>query len=75
MEVAGTPAWETAMATGDGFRQYAQECLRWADQAKTEEECAVFLDMARDWTLAAMRLNGVSIPDGKDSKAPSNPAP
>jgi hypothetical protein len=63
------------MATGDGFRQYAQECLRWADEAKTEEERAAFLDMARDWALAAMRLEGVLIPDGKDSAAPSKHAP
>jgi hypothetical protein len=58
------------MATGDGFRQYAQEWLRWADQAKTEEERAAFLDMARDWTLAAMRLEGVSVLDGAPTKPP-----
>ena len=58
------------MATGDGFRQYAQECLRWADQAKTKEERAVFLDMACDWTLAAMRLEGVLVTDGAPTKPP-----
>jgi hypothetical protein len=47
------------MATADEYRQYAKECLQWADEAKTDDERRSFLDMARDWTLAAMRLEGM----------------
>ena len=44
------------MTTADEFRQYAQECIEWAKQAKTDDQRQSFLDMARDWTLAALRL-------------------
>jgi hypothetical protein len=38
------------------YRQYAQECLRWAGQAKTEDQQKAFLEMAQAWTMAALRL-------------------
>jgi hypothetical protein len=44
------------MATADEFRQYAQECLQWAKEAETDDQRLPFLHMARDWTLAALRL-------------------
>jgi hypothetical protein len=44
------------MATADEFREYAQECIQWAEEAETDEQRQSFLDMARDWTLAALRL-------------------
>jgi len=52
------------MATVSEYKQYAKECLRWAAEAETEEYREAFLQMARDWTLAAMRLEGVLVPDG-----------
>jgi hypothetical protein len=33
-----------------------------------------FLDMARDWTLAALRLEGVLTPDAKETESPSEGA-
>ena len=47
---------ESAMATVSQYEQFAKECLRWAGEATTEEDRKAFLDLARDWTLAAMRL-------------------
>ena len=47
------------MATADEFREYAKECLRWADEAETDDQRQSFLDMARDWTLAALHLDGM----------------
>jgi hypothetical protein len=44
------------MTTADEFSEYAKECLRWADEATTDDERQSFLDMARDWTLAALHL-------------------
>jgi hypothetical protein len=40
------------------YRQYAGECLRWAAEAKTEEERKPFLAMANDWAKAALQLEG-----------------
>jgi hypothetical protein len=42
------------MATADEYRQFASECLRWATEVEAEDDRQAFLDMARDWTLAAM---------------------
>jgi hypothetical protein len=50
------------MTTPDEYREYSRECLKWADEAKTDDIRQSFLDMARDCTLAAMRLEGVLIP-------------
>jgi hypothetical protein len=47
------------MTTADEYRDYAKECLRWADEAETDEQRQSFVDMARDWTLAALRLEGL----------------
>ena len=49
------------MATAAEFRQYASECLHWATEVETDEDRQAFLDMARDWTLAALRLEGASV--------------
>ena len=49
------------MATVSEYRQFAAECLRWATEAETEDMRKAFLDMARDWTLAAMRVEGTLI--------------
>jgi len=46
------------MTTVDECQQYAKECVRWAAQAKTEDERTAFLDMARAWTQAARRFTG-----------------
>jgi hypothetical protein len=46
--------------------QFAEECLRWADQAETEEQRKTYLALARTWTIAALRLQGVMIPQTED---------
>jgi hypothetical protein len=50
------------MTTAQEYRKFADECLRWATEAETEEFKDAFIQMARDWTLAAMRLEGLSPP-------------
>jgi hypothetical protein len=62
------------MATVSEYRQFAAECLRWATEAETEDMRKAFLDMARDWTLAALRLEGVLTPDAKETESPSEGA-
>jgi hypothetical protein len=47
---------EDAMITSHECRQNAEECLRWAREAKTDDRRKAFLDMARTWTEAATQL-------------------
>ncbi len=51
-------------------REFAAEWLRWATEV-AEEERQAFLDLARDWTLAALRLEGVLIPEGDEKSSAS----
>jgi hypothetical protein len=37
-------------------REFAQECLRWADETKSERHRQVLLDMAKTWMQAALQL-------------------
>ena len=46
------------MTTPDEFRQFADECLQAAREAKTDAERKAFLDMAKAWTKAAAQLTG-----------------
>jgi hypothetical protein len=48
---------ERAMAASPKeFREFAQECLRWADETKSERHRQVLLDMAKTWMQAALQL-------------------
>ena len=60
------------MATVNEYRQFANECLRWATEAETEDDRKAFLELARVWTFAALRLEGVLTPDPKQTRLPSN---
>ena len=42
------------MSEADQFRQYAQEAMRWARQAKTEKEKRALLELARTWSQAVL---------------------
>jgi hypothetical protein len=61
------------MTTAKAYREFASECLRWATEVADDERQA-FLDLARDWTLAAMRLEGTLIPTGEQRLAPLSDA-
>ena len=56
--------------TAKEYREFAAECLRWATEVDSEEDRKSFLDMARDWTLAAMRLEGTLILKGDQQLSP-----
>jgi hypothetical protein len=38
------------------FREFAQECLRCADETKSQRHRQVLLDMAKTWMQAAVQL-------------------
>jgi len=48
------------------YQNYAEECLRWADEADSEQHRELFLGMARAWTQADLILKGVVVPKAKD---------
>jgi hypothetical protein len=42
------------MTTSSEYRQFARECTNWASEASTHEIRDSFLDLACDWTFAAL---------------------
>jgi hypothetical protein len=58
------------MTTGDECHQYADECVRWAAKAKTEDERKTFLDMARAWIQAALLFGGGTAPGATNRTTP-----
>jgi hypothetical protein len=53
------------MTTAAEFRKFAEECLRWAQKAKTTEEKKTFLDMAQTWVVAAAKVTNGRVPEVK----------
>jgi hypothetical protein len=54
------------MSTADEYHKYARDCLRWAARARTEEQRKQFLNLAQDWTQAALLIEGVPVPSERD---------
>jgi hypothetical protein len=62
------------METAAEYHQYARECLQWAAEAQTADQRKEFLSMARAWTEAALRVEGVLVPIEADKPAsPTSP--
>jgi hypothetical protein len=62
------------------FREFARECLRWADESASEEDHRHFIEMAKAWMHAAAQLcelshhpepPGVQSSGGKVSDTPN----
>jgi hypothetical protein len=45
------------MTTSREYRQFAQQCTEWAVETDTDEARDALLDLARDWTVAALVLD------------------
>jgi hypothetical protein len=50
-------------ASSKEFREFAQECLRWAGETKSERHRQVLLEMARTWLQAAVEVEGILTPE------------
>jgi hypothetical protein len=50
------PGERAVAASPKEFREFAQECLRGADETKSERHRQVLLDMAKTWMQAALQL-------------------
>lgn len=48
------------MLTAEIFHQLANDCRMWADKADSDHVRQVFLQLAQDWTAAALRADGLS---------------
>jgi hypothetical protein len=49
----------------DQFQQYAEEAMRWAGRAKTENEKQAYIDLARTWAQAAVQSEHIfGVADG-----------
>jgi hypothetical protein len=44
------------MTTATEYRRFLDECLHWADKARSPDERKTFLQMAKTWHEAAIRL-------------------
>ena len=42
------------------FHEFARECMRWAEEATSEEDRRHFIEMAKAWVHAASELREVS---------------
>jgi vacuolar-type H+-ATPase subunit D/Vma8 len=43
------------MQKAEQFRQYAEEAMRWAYQAKSQKEKEALIELASTWTQAAVQ--------------------
>jgi len=43
------------------FREFAQECLRWAGETKSERHHQALLEMSRTWIQAALEVERGSV--------------
>ena len=43
------------MLSAKEYRELADECLDWAETAKSDRECKIFLQMAEAWLEVAAR--------------------
>jgi hypothetical protein len=54
------------------YREFARECLRWAEESNSETDQRHFIDMAKAWMHAAAEISGLE-PSSPEA-APAAPA-
>jgi hypothetical protein len=47
------------MITSSEYRQFARACMKWAAETKIDESRSALLDLACDWTFAALTRDRV----------------
>jgi hypothetical protein len=53
------------------FRDHVADCLRMAEQAKTQTHKALLLDLAQAWVLLAEQASSVADPHSLESSEPA----
>jgi hypothetical protein len=51
------------------YKEYAEECLRWVDEADTDQHRELFLNIAKALMQAALRIEGLLVPQTKSFAA------
>ncbi|TMJ26331.1 MAG: hypothetical protein E6G88_15960 [Alphaproteobacteria bacterium] len=59
------------MSTPVDFKDHVADCLRMAEQAKTQTHKALLLDLAQAWVLLAEQARHVGGPHGLESSQPA----
>jgi len=49
------------LSSPEEFREFAQECLRWAGETKSERHHQALLEMSRTWIQAALEVERGSV--------------
>jgi hypothetical protein len=57
------------------FREFAEECLRWADETKSERHQQVLLRMAKTWMQAVQLERSLALIDDSTSFSKPRPRP
>ena len=60
------------MSKADDFRKYAEEAMRGAIHATSEKDKNAFIELARTWTQAALRMEGA--PQSSENNKGSPPS-
>ena len=56
------------------YREFARECLRWAEESTSDEDRRHFIDMAKAWVHAAAELRELSQePESSPTPIPRSP--
>jgi hypothetical protein len=59
------------MTKSSEYREFACECTKWAGEAATDEIRDSFLDLACDWTFAALAIGRVENNRGNEKPVPN----
>jgi hypothetical protein len=62
------------ITSSEEYRQYAEECFRWARETPDEAQQQLFLEMARVWAQAASLQDG-QLPTAPAPLAAMSPSP
>jgi hypothetical protein len=57
------------MKTAAEYRAMAEECIKWAGEAYTDEVRESYLQLARIWLDTVSRLNGVATADAEPQQS------
>jgi hypothetical protein len=56
--------WDFVVASADEYREFARDCLRWAQKNRDPEQRRALMEMAKVWTKAALELEQALLPRG-----------
>jgi hypothetical protein len=55
------------------YREFAKECLQWAEESTSEQDRRHFVDMAKAWMHAAAEIQRLTSPETTDGASRETP--